>query len=726
MTFKMKQLLLLLLVLTVNLLVSQCNTGGSEVWGLHGTVVNDNGNTVAGVIVKLYLNNDEILGDTSSLVTTTNKNGEYTFKDVPSGSYVVQGTNSLSGSVTEFLRRGVEYDAENGDKDLKNDTLKHPGSLRVILKNAPPKLVGKTGFIPGTPYFSHVDNDILEIPRVARGKYICKIESPEKYLQVVTDSFTIEPDLQTVIEVQLEIDPNAEVPVPENLKLFGIVDTLLGKAVIQWDSVKVSDLKTYVVFRGINEDALLELHTTGRTVDTVDLIVDTTGKVVTNFFQIKARDSSNNLSLGDAIINIDAPSPKILKTQITATLLTPHSILFIGDTARIIITVENKGRLIDSVTWAFGDSNSIIKTVHFDGATHLYCDTMIMVWKDSSEKIWYISAYDNSGSKESIVQQVKGSEMHEPNTWQIFQTPNPKVKQALTAVSDGKRIYLMGGYSEKISNPGQRPRLIGSDTITFFSPDSFDGYHYAKMNLPRYYHSSVFYNGKIYSIGGMVNQLSFSTIEMFDPVTNQSVTVDTLPYIRFSASVAVYGNSFIISGGDFLPNPDSDERRITGLIEKYDLSLLEKGGEPLSTLGTMLIPRKNHSTVVCGSKLFIMGGYDSNEESTLNDVESMDLETNAQAVLASMSNARSLFAAVTISDKIYVFGGWGNDGTGLKTVETYDTKKPSGWKFVKEMKNKRYWMAATVHKNKIYLAGGTTITSDGRTELDSTISIYNP
>jgi N-acetylneuraminic acid mutarotase len=730
MTFKMKQLFLLLLILTINIVVFQClnpggnnvvTTGGSEVWG---KVVNDSGKAVSHVVVKLYEKNGEKLWDEPARVDTTDVNGKYLFKDVSVGFYVVQGFDTVSGSNTTFLHRGIEHDTSNKHStDLKTDTLRLPGKLLVILKNAPGKFDGKTGYLPGAPYFTIAINDTLRLHNVACGKYICKFEQVEGYEPVVTDSFLISSGNQTVITIDLKIDHNGPPPAPQNLKFIGIIDTILGKAVLIWDSVKVSDLKTYVVYRGINADVLELLHSTVKTIDTVDLIVDTSGTVVTNYFQVEAKDNGGNESSSDTIIHIDAPSPQIVKTQISKTIVSPHApLLYIGDTARIIVSLKNAGRIIDSVTWALGKSDSIVKKVRFGGTTQQCSDTMIMVWKDSSMKTWYISAYDNSGSKVSIVEQVNGLG-YQPDTWQIFQAPNPKSKQALTVVSDGKTIFLLGGYTSKITEPGQTGVKTGTDTITYFSPDSFDGYHYAKMRSPHHYHSSVLYNGKIYSIGGIVGKKCFSTIEMFDPVTNLSVTVDTLPYVRYSASVVVYGSSFIITGGIFKPHPDSTYS-ITGLIDKYDVSLLAKGVEPLSTLGTMFNARKNHSSVVCGSKLVIMGGYDSTEQSIIRDVESMDLETNAQEVLTSMNTARSFFAAAAISDKVYVFGGWGDDSKGLKTVETYDMKKPSGWKFVSSMKNERCLMGAVVFNNKIYLAGGAT--NNNGTETDSTISIYNP
>lgn len=730
MTFKMKQLSLLLLILTINLLVNQCqpnggpnvvNNGGSEVWG---KVVNDSGKAVSGVTVKLYEKNGDKLGDAPTRVDTTSKDGTYSFKDVNTGSYVLQGIDTITGSRPQFLRRGIEHDKtnENGT-DLKNDTLKLPGKLLVILKNAAPgDFDGKTGYIPVTPYFSHLNNDTLRIPNIARGKYIFKIEQVTGYSPVVTDSFLIRPDSQTVVTIDLKIDPNGLPPAPKNLKFIGIIDTLLGKAVLMWDSVKVSDLKTYAVYRGINEDAMEELHTTVRTVDTVDLIVDTSGKMVTNYFQVRARDSAGNVSAVDTIIHFNVPSPRIVKTLISDTLLTPHGAnLFVGDTARIAINMENRGRLIDSVTWALGNADSIVKVTNCGGKSPCR-DTMIFVWNDSSDKVWFITAYDNSGAKTTCVKKVTGSGMYPPNTWQIYPARIPTPRQYLNLISYGGSIYSIGGC--RID-----PRLgkrVASDVIESFSPDSNTSFKSAKMKTARYFHSSFVYNNKIYSLGEFP-QGKVSSLEMFDPVTQQSTIVATFPYVRFGCSVLIVGEKCYMVGGTIIS--DTNDISLinsvpTGSIDAFTVPVTAQGELSIEHVGDLIVPRSNHTAVVYNGQIFVMGGIGTSLF-TLSDVERFDLSSGMQTELQSLKSARCHFSAVEISGKVFVFGGWVSTDQYLNSVEMLDLTSQAGWSTLKAMNKARYEMSAVAHNGKVYMMGGTVL-SNGSTEVDTTISIYYP
>jgi hypothetical protein len=729
MTFKMKQLLLLLLVLSVNLLLQHCN-GGSEVWGkaeVSGRVVDANGNAVSGVTVKLYPNDGKLLQESSASVKTTSKNGEYSFEDVPSGSYVVQGIDSLSGSVVEFLRRNIDHDSAKGKTDLKNDTLKHPGKLRVILKNALGNFNGSNGYIPNTPYFYHVVYDTLNIPRIARGKYICEFERVSGFSPVVTDSFQVSPDSQTIISIDVKIDPNGPPPAVKNLIHVGIIDTVLGKAVLKWDTVKVSDLKTYVVYRGINENSLQVLHTTVNTIDTVDLIIDTSGNVVTNYFQVKAKDGGNESPV-DTIIRIDAPSPKIVKTQITATLIIPHEKLFIGDTARVVITLKNDRRLIDSVTWTLGKSDSIVETVRFGGKSQC-SDTMTFVWNDSLDKKWHITAYDNSGSKDSIVQNVNGSGMYRPDTWLISSVRLPTSRQYLNLVSDGVTLYSIGGCREVV-DPRQVGKVIrvGSDMIELFSPDSNAPFKSSKMKTARYYHSSFIYNKKIYSLGGFPQKNNVSSLEMFDPVTQQSTIVATFPYVRFGCTVSIVGEKCYMVGGTIISDTNDiniNNGVITGSIDAFTIPVAAQGKLSIEHVGDLIVPRSNHAAVVYNGQILVMGGVGTSLF-TLSDVEQFELSSGMQIVLGSMKSRRCHFSAVEISGKVFVFGGWVSEGQYLSSVEILDLTSQVEWNNTMRAMNKaRYGMSAVAHNGKVYMMGGTVF-SNGSTEVDTTISIYYP
>jgi hypothetical protein len=728
MTLKMKQLFILLLILTINLLVQHCN-GGSEVWGkaeVSGRVVDTNGNAVSGVTVKLYPNNGKLLEESSAFVKPTNKNGEYSFGDVPSGSYVVQGIDSLSGSVVEFLRRNVDHDTSKGRTDLKNDTLKFPGKLCVILKNAPGKFDGKTGYLPGTPYFSFANNDTLRLLNVACGKYICKFEQVEGYAPVVSDSFPIVSDSQTTIKIDLKIDPDGPPPAPKNLISAGIIDTALGKVILKWDSVKVSDLKGYVVFGGIKKESLPKVHSTsGSTIDTVDMVVDTTGKEIVNYFQVFASDTLNDTSSGSNIISVTAPSPKVVKTQISKTIVSTHAPkLFIGDTARIIVTLKNTGRIIDSVTWALGRSDSIVKIVRFKGdTTHQCSDTMIMVWKDSSTKTLYISAYDNSGSKDSIVERIYGSGMYPPNTWLIYPARLPTPRWFLDLISDGVSIYSVGGYRTSLNLQNLQQKRTTYDLIEFFSPDLNSPFKSAKLKSARYNHSSFLYNKKIYSIGGTTG----NSLEMYDPVSQQSSIVGTLPYTRHGSTVSVVGDKCYLVGGTIADTLTPQEGVVTGSIDFFIIPAVAQGKLEIGHKGDLMTPRSSHSAIMHDNKIVVLGGVDTSSAYTTADVEMFDLTSGLHEKLPELNKPRCHFSAVELSGQIYVFGGYVADNEYLDVVEKLDLSNPVSWTSVTTpMTKARYGMAAVVHNGKVFMMGGAVVNSNGSIEADTTVNVYYP
>ncbi|MBN1600456.1 MAG: hypothetical protein JW915_02555 [Chitinispirillaceae bacterium] len=722
----MKKISLYILVLSINLLLFQCGgdgplvtTGGSEVWG---KVTNVNGSGVSGVSVKLYQIFGEDLNDSAVEITTTDKNGIYRFKDPDAGLYVILGQDTRSGEV--FLRRGIQY--ESGKVEY-NDVLKTAGMLLVIFKGADVILDGVAGFIPGTPYFNFIENDSLLIAGMAQGRYVCKSALQTlDFLPVVTDTFNIEPGMQTIIEVNLEKNPNADLPVPKNLTLEKIVDTLAGRAILKWDPVNVSDLKGYILYRGMHSDSITtNVATTTFAFDTISLVIDTTGIPVDNYFQVKAVDTLGNHSGGSNFITVPAPSPLIVKTVVSDTLIAPHGKLYIGDTVAIVVTVKNVGRLVDSIIWAVERPDSVV-TKKAIGGVHQYIDTMKFVWEDSLAKTWYITAIDNSGASVTMVERVTSSCMYLPDTWEVFPHGLVNAEQALTAVSDGIHIFIFGGFHDVRHPISGKIRQLASDSVKYFSPESFNGFHSAKMSSVRDNHSSVLYNGKIYSIGGRNASETFSTIEVFDCVTHQSTIVDTLPYVRYGASVSVSGTKFYISGGTVkMDSARPDEEYVTSSVDIFDVSLLDIGQNPLSHFANLLVPRYSHTTVICDNKLIVMGGFDTLTYSSISHVESIDLTSGMKSQLPQMKDKRCNFSAVAVSDNVYVFGGY-DQQKGLSSVEVLEIKKSSEWKYVCPMTKARYGMSAALHNGVVYLIGGISDDSDINTNADSTITVYYP
>jgi N-acetylneuraminic acid mutarotase len=722
--FKMRQLFLYLFILTINLLLLHCGggdlAGGSEVWG---RVASAEISGVPDVTVKLYQNDGEYLKDSAIEITTTDKNGIYYFNDIKPGSYAISGIDRLSKQV--FFRTNIDYNSVSVELC---DTLKLAGELLLRFKGmGDVSLTGIVGFIPGTPYFNFVEYDSLLIVNMAPGSYECKVAvQTVGFLPVITSRFQIEPGKKTIIEIILENDPSKELPVPKNLALEGIIDTLSGKAILKWDTVKVSDLKGYQIYRGTHPDSITSLvRSTKNTFDTVDLVVDTTGKSINNYFQVRSVDTLGNLSYVGSYVTVSAPSPLTVKTIISDTLIGTHGSLYMGDTAVIVITGKNGGRLIDSITWAIGKQDSVILKKAC-GGVHQFVDTMKFVWKDSLAKTWYISAVDNSGAVVTVVKRVVGSGMYPPDTWQILPAKLSMGRQFLTVVTDGIKIYTFGGYQETIDLRSHIKKRKPFDLIESFCPDSNSSFITGKMKISRYSHSSVFYNGKIYSIGGDSPSNKVFSIEVYDPVTQQSTIIGTLPYIRFGSSVLVVGNEIIMVGGSIISDTISMRSYVTGSIDEINISTAQQGKIEVHHLGDLLIPRSDHSAVVYNDQIIVMGGLDTNSSSSLANVECFNPVANTHALLPDLKVPRCQFSTAVVNEKLFVFGGCVTDTKYLNSVEALDLENPSGWQILHNMAKARYGMATVVHNGKIFMMGGTVINNDGSTETDTTINIYYP
>jgi hypothetical protein len=730
----MKQLFLLIFILTINLLLLRCGgdspvvtTGGSEVWG---KVVDDNDEGIPDVSVKLYSNSEEYQNDSAIYkkdsaisVVLTNQYGEYHFNDPNSGLYSIAGFDMPSGRV--FLRRGIEYDSGKKVK-LPDDTLKTAGELLVIFNGADKEELDQIpGIISGTPYSGKINNDSLLIQGIVPGSYQCKAAvhwAGGRFLPVTTSFFQIQSGQRTVIIVNLEVNTAGKPPAPENLTIISM-DTLNGTVVLKWDSVRVGDLIGYRIYRGTNTNAMdpvkLDIH---NTFDTVPMVIDSTGKSIENYFQVVSVDSTIEEGKSTPIIVI-APSPQIIKTVISDTLVIPHGTIYIGDTVAIVVSFQNSGRLIDSIKWAVEKTDSVILGKSF-GGVHRCVDTMRFVWKDSTAKTWYITAFDNSGATITTVKRVTGTGMYAPDTWQIFPAKLPKARQFLTAVSDGMRIYAIGGVEEKYNYSSLKTVPLTSNVIESFTSDSSLSFQTSKMYSQRCYHSSVFCDGKIFSFGGMTTERkNVSTIEMYDPVTGQSKIIDSLPYVRYGASMSVNDTKIVMVGGIIVRDMDT---AVTGSIDLYDITKMGKGSEALSHYGELLIPRTNHSAVIRNEQVYIIGGVDSSTSNILDDVEMFDLSTGSQTIIQSMNEKRSHFSAVIVEDRIFAFGGLLDLSTYLNSVEVMDLKTPVGWEFVNQMNHAKSGMATVVYNGTVFMVGGNVVNQNGKIELDSTINVYYP
>ena len=179
----------------------------------------------------------------------------------------------------------------------------------------------------------------------------------------------------------------------------------------------------------------------------------------------------------------------------------------------------------------------------------------------------------------------------------------------------------MGGCSPNFSD--------AFDSVYEFDPAEGGGTWTRKnnMNVPRFNHSSVVVDDKIYVIGGRRDLILpiERSVEMYDPVTNTWKFVDSMNIARHIFSASVFDDKIYVTGGY---TPDST----ISSIEIYDPQ-----DNSWTVIGHMPKARIWHSSAVIGNKILIYGGASSSDlpipgtwefnpsDITFRDVEDADL-----------------------------------------------------------------------------------------------------
>ena len=244
-------------------------------------------------------------------------------------------------------------------------------------------------------------------------------------------------------------------------------------------------------------------------------------------------------------------------------------------------------------------------------------------------------------------------------------------------------------------------------------------------------------DGKIFVIGGEIQpemdeygDVSLSTVEMYDPETDTWERKADMPTVRSSVSVSVVdGKIYVIGGSEVkkvqIPRGFKYEYKELPTVEMYDPATdtwIQKADMPT--------PKKTMTCVV-GGKIYAIGGWlTTNEQSQLETVEVYDPATDTWAKAQSMNHARCSAAMSVVNGEIYAIGGIGwppnrdQSYLYLSSVEVFNPKT-NRWQERTEMPASKAWHTASVIDGKIYVIGGYF--QEGREyKTLSTIEIYDP
>ena len=269
-------------------------------------------------------------------------------------------------------------------------------------------------------------------------------------------------------------------------------------------------------------------------------------------------------------------------------------------------------------------------------------------------------------------------EMYDPetDTWERrtdMLTPRAAVS---TSVVDGKIFAIGGDQAEKIKVPrGYSWKTKKLTTVEMYDPATDTWTQKADMPTPRSYLSTSVMDGKIYAIGGMSNsnkQWRLETVEVYDPATDTWAKARDINQARSCAAISVVNGEMYAMGGRGWSGIQTQPDPYLSSVEAFNPKTNQ-----WQEITEMPTPRTSHTASIVDGKVYVIGGYvqEDKKYKNLGTIEIYDPATDCWTQAPDMLIGRSGHTTEVIDGQIYIFGG-DSDGAGgpLTSVEVYDPR----------------------------------------------------
>ena len=252
--------------------------------------------------------------------------------------------------------------------------------------------------------------------------------------------------------------------------------------------------------------------------------------------------------------------------------------------------------------------------------------------------VYVIGGFTSDNQNSAIVEMYNTTS----NPWRTDITPLPVRLHHASSVSFQNRIYVVGGYTGD-STPSNR--------LYIYDPKSNTLTQGAYTPTPRGSPNANVVNGKLYVIGGDLNDQSLSVVESYDPRANRWTIQSPMPTSRHHAASAVVGENVYVIGGRLNSSYEG-----TDIVEKYN----PISDEWTTDLEPMPSKRSGIGAATINGSIQVLGG--ERRQGTFDNNEGYDLSTSTWTMETPMPTARHGLGVTSIGDKIYVIGGGPSPG----------------------------------------------------------------
>ncbi len=212
-------------------------------------------------------------------------------------------------------------------------------------------------------------------------------------------------------------------------------------------------------------------------------------------------------------------------------------------------------------------------------------------------------------------------------------------------------------------------------TVEMYDPTTDTWMQKADMPTPRNTGTCVV-DGKIYAIGGIAfNNVKkkkpwrLDTVEVYDPATDTWAKGKKMNHARDGAAISVVDGKIYVMGGTGWPQLPNRPGPYLSSIEVFNPKTNQ-----WRDIGEMSEPKSGHSASVINGKIYVIGGFfrgNGLDTKYFKTIEIYHPETGRWTQKPDMPVGKSGHAAEAINGKIYILTGADPDEVPFATVEVY-------------------------------------------------------
>ncbi|MBF0433067.1 MAG: carboxypeptidase regulatory-like domain-containing protein [Fibrobacteria bacterium] len=352
------------------------------------TVHKPDGSPAGNASVKVFLRSSTTL----AFDTVADDSGQYSVSGL-------DGTYSMLFTKDNFVayQDSVYINPDSGY--IGSDTLKKESSLSAIVGLQQGALLQTVEVkVLGTDLFSNVDaQGKFTLTGLPEGRYQLRLTSTLPDYTPTYEFVTVKSGTNITLQDTLTL---LYTGIPTVKGIVATYDYVTGTVFLSWDKTNYENFQKYLV---------LKQETSIAVIDTIPITAITDTFFTDNIYPVRSLDTNSytfeyRIKIRDKS-NKEGPVYGYVESKVTPTITQMNfgrlpsltDSVNHNDTVRIAIEGENKTRFLQSLSWAAGSPDSLVKTLDLDSSKTNFSDTLSIVWPEEGDFFVYVKCSDYSG-----------------------------------------------------------------------------------------------------------------------------------------------------------------------------------------------------------------------------------------------------------------------------------------------------------------------------------------